>query len=67
MNGRQPNTKKIFSGNAQAGILISINSHPVSRKNRIFDGFAAHIEITNHATATFEGNLILTTNLEAYF
>lgn len=27
--------------NAQAGVLISTNSHPVLRKNRIFDGFAA--------------------------
>lgn len=27
--------------NAQAGVLISTNSHPILRKNRIFDGFAA--------------------------
>lgn len=29
--------------NAQAGVLISTNSHPVLRKNRIFDGFAAGV------------------------
>lgn len=45
-----PSTRFLFSGlleendifrNAQAGVLISTNSHPVLRKNRIFDGFAA--------------------------
>lgn len=34
--------------NAQAGVLISTNSHPILRKNRIFDGFAAgsHFPLT---------------------
>lgn len=31
--------------NAQAGVLISTNSHPVLRKNRIFDGFAAGLYV----------------------
>lgn len=44
--------------NAQAGVLISTNSHPSLRRNRIFDGNAAGIEITNNATATLEGNKI---------
>lgn len=33
--------------NAQAGVLISTNSHPVLRKNRIFDGFAAGLYCLN--------------------
>ncbi|VDP53123.1 unnamed protein product [Soboliphyme baturini] len=44
--------------NAQAGILISTESNPTLRRNRVFDGRAAGIEITNGATATLEGNLI---------
>lgn len=39
-------------------MLISTNSHPSLRRNRIFDGNAAGIEITNNATATLEGNKI---------
>ena len=31
--------------NAQAGVLVSTQSHPVLRRNRIFDGQAAGIEI----------------------
>lgn len=89
--------------NAQAGVLISTNSHPVLRKNRIFDGFAAGgshlhkayrdikviipneawyaevmgtngllkfslgIEITNHATATLEGNQIFNNRFGGLF
>ncbi|KAA0188726.1 hypothetical protein HAZT_HAZT002692 [Hyalella azteca] len=49
--------------NAQAGVLISTQSHPtqshpVLSRNRIFDGLAAGIEITNNATATLEHNQI---------
>ena len=44
--------------NAQAGVLVSTQSHPTLRRNRIFDGQAAGIEITNGATATLEGNKI---------
>lgn len=44
--------------NAQAGVLISTQSHPTLRTNRIFDGLAAGVEITNNATATLEGNQI---------
>lgn len=44
--------------NAQAGVLISTQSHPVLRHNRIFDGLAAGIEITLNATATLENNQI---------
>uniref|UniRef100_A0A6A7G3I3 F-box only protein 11-like n=1 Tax=Hirondellea gigas TaxID=1518452 RepID=A0A6A7G3I3_9CRUS len=49
--------------NAQAGVLISTQSHPtqshpVLTRNRIFDGLAAGIEITNNATATLENNQI---------
>ena len=49
--------------NAQAGVLISTQSHPtqshpILRHNRIFDGLAAGIEITNNATATLEFNQI---------
>ena len=42
--------------NAQAGVLISTESHPTLRRNRIYEGKAAGIEITNNATATLEGN-----------
>ena len=38
--------------------MVSTQSHPVLRRNRIFDGQAAGIEITNGATATLEGNKI---------
>ena len=41
-----------------AGVLISTQSHPVLRRNRIFDGLAAGVEITNNATATLERNQI---------
>lgn len=44
--------------NAQAGVLISTQSHPILRHNRIFDGLAAGVEITNNATATLEYNQI---------
>ncbi|KAK4310569.1 hypothetical protein Pmani_017871 [Petrolisthes manimaculis] len=49
--------------NAQAGVLISTQSHPTQshpnlRRNQIFDGLAAGIEITNNATATLEHNQI---------
>lgn len=44
--------------NAQAGVLISTQSHPTLRRNRIFDGLAAGVEITNNATATLESNQI---------
>lgn len=44
--------------NSQAGVLISTESSPVLRNNRIFDGRAAGIEITNGATATLEGNKV---------
>lgn len=44
--------------NAQAGVLISTGSHPILRRNRIFDGQAAGVEITNTATATLEYNEI---------
>lgn len=44
--------------NAQAGVLISTQSHPILRHNRIFDGLAAGIEITNNACATLEENKI---------
>lgn len=44
--------------NAQAGVLISTQSHPMLRNNRIFDGLAAGVEITNNATATLENNQI---------
>lgn len=44
--------------NAQAGVLISTQSHPLLRNNRIYDGFAAGVEITNNATATLENNQI---------
>lgn len=44
--------------NAQAGVLISTQSHPILRRNRIFDGLAAGVEITNNATATLEDNQI---------
>ncbi|XP_066953207.1 F-box only protein 11 isoform X1 [Macrobrachium rosenbergii] len=49
--------------NAQAGVLISTQSHPtqshpILRRNRIYDGLAAGIEITNNATATLENNHI---------
>jgi len=33
--------------NAQSGVLISTESNPVLRRNRIFEGRAAGIEITN--------------------
>lgn len=33
--------------NAQSGVLISTDSNPVIRRNRIFEGRAAGIEITN--------------------
>lgn len=39
-------------------MLISTQSHPVLRRNRIFDGLAAGVEITNNATATLEFNQI---------
>lgn len=39
--------------NAQAGVLISTNSHPVLRKNRIFDGFAAGQLAIVHFTKSF--------------
>lgn len=74
-------------------MLISTNSHPILRKNRIFDGFAAGgrlpvcraaasnaaasdaalpasspgIEITNHATATLEGNQIFNNRFGGLF
>lgn len=44
--------------NAQAGVLISTQSHPTLRRNRIFDGLAAGVEITNNATATLDSNQI---------
>lgn len=49
--------------NAQAGVLISTQSHPTQshpnlRRNQIYDGLAAGIEITNNATATLEQNQI---------
>lgn len=44
--------------NAQAGVLISTQSHPLLKNNRIFDGHAAGVEITNNATATLENNQI---------
>ena len=44
--------------NAQAGVLISTQSHPVLRRNRIYDGQAAGVEITNNATASLEYNKI---------
>lgn len=44
--------------NAQAGVLISTQSHPILKHNRIFDGLAAGVEITNNATATLENNQI---------
>lgn len=49
--------------NTQAGVLISTQkyptqSHPHLKKNRIFDGMAAGIEITNNASATLEMNQI---------
>lgn len=39
-------------------MLISTQSHPVLKRNRIFDGLAAGVEITNNATATLEFNQI---------
>ena len=60
-----PNDDEMISGlleeneiyrNAQAGVLISTESHPTLRRNRIYEGKAAGIEITNNATATLEGN-----------
>lgn len=39
-------------------MLISTQSHPILRRNRIFDGLAAGVEITNNATATLEFNQI---------
>lgn len=49
--------------NAQAGVLISTQSHPTQshpslKRNQIYDGLAAGIEITNNATATLEYNQI---------
>ena len=44
--------------NAQAGVLISNQSNPTLRGNRIYDGQAAGVEITNNATATLENNKI---------
>ena len=44
--------------NAQAGLLISTQSHPTLRRNRIFDGQAAGVEITNNATASLDGNKV---------
>lgn len=44
--------------NAQAGVLISTESAPVLRRNRIYDGRGAGVEITNGATATLEENLV---------
>ena len=35
--------------NALTGVLISTSSFPVLRRNRIFEGGAAGIEITNNA------------------
>lgn len=40
------------------GVLISTQSHPVLKKNRIFDGLAAGVEITNGATADLLQNQI---------
>ena len=42
--------------NAQAGVLISTESNPTLRRNRIFEGRAAGVEITHRATATLESN-----------
>lgn len=39
-------------------MLISTQSQPILRRNRIFDGLAAGVEITNNATATLEYNQI---------
>lgn len=39
-------------------MLISNQSNPTLRRNRIFDGQAAGIEITNNASATLEGNKV---------
>lgn len=44
--------------NAQAGVLISTQSHPTLRRNKIYDGLAAGVEITNNATATLDSNQI---------
>lgn len=44
--------------NAQAGVLISSESNPTLRRNRVFDGRAAGVEITNGATASLEENYI---------
>ena len=52
------NRNEIFR-NTQAGIHISHpNSNPRLRRNRIYDGQAAGIEITNSATGTLEENRI---------
>ena len=37
-------------------MLISSQSHPKLKRNKIYDGLAAGIEITNNATAHLEGN-----------
>ena len=39
-------------------MLISNQSNPTLRFNRVFDGQAAGVEITNGATATLESNKI---------
>jgi hypothetical protein len=39
-------------------VLISTESHPVLKRNRIYEGRAAGIEITNSATATLDANHI---------
>jgi len=45
--------------NTQAGILISqANSNPHLRRNRVYDGQSAGIEITNSASATLEENRV---------
>jgi len=38
--------------------LISTSSNPTLRRNRIFDGQAAGVEITNNATAHLDGNKV---------
>ena len=38
--------------------MISTQSHPVLSRNRIFDGLAAGVEITNNASATLNHNQI---------
>ena len=43
----------------RVGVLISTSSFPVLRSNRIYDGGAAGIEITNNAGSLSEGKYFL--------